>query len=130
MKICILGSLCHLSSVPLSAPRQDLPPLKPYYLETILACHWEGVRLPQSFWKLPALPRVSLKIPRSSLATCPELLSLLEAQVGNHPPKILKYQKLGEAKPGDFQTRVFPTFFGKGPDCVADPFGTVPRRCS
>ena len=25
---------------------------------------------------------------------------------------------------------VFPTFFGKGPDCVADPFGTVPRRCS
>ena len=37
---------------------------------------------------------------------------------------------LGEAKPGGFQTRVFPTFFGKGPDCVADPFGTVPRRCS
>ena len=37
---------------------------------------------------------------------------------------------LREAKPGCFQTRVFPTFFGKGPDCVADPFGTVPRRCS
>ena len=37
---------------------------------------------------------------------------------------------LREAKPGGFQTRVFPTFFGKGPDCVADPFGTVPRRCS
>ena len=37
--------------------------------------------------------------------------------------------RLGEAKPGCFQTRVFPTFFGKGPDCVADPFGTVPRRC-
>ena len=36
---------------------------------------------------------------------------------------------LREAKPGCFQTRVFPTFFGKGPDCVADPFGTVPRRC-
>ena len=35
-----------------------------------------------------------------------------------------------KAKPGGFQTRVFPTFFGKGPDCVADPFGTVPRRCS
>ena len=34
-----------------------------------------------------------------------------------------------EAKPGGFQTRVFPTFFGNGPDCVADPFGTVPRRC-
>ena len=38
--------------------------------------------------------------------------------------------KLKEAKPGGFQTRVFPTLFGKGPDCVADPFGTVPRRCS
>ena len=38
--------------------------------------------------------------------------------------------KLREAEPGGFQTRVFPTFFGKGPDCVADPFGTVPRRCS
>ena len=37
---------------------------------------------------------------------------------------------LGEAKPGGLQTRVFPTFFGKGPECVADPFGTVPRRCS
>ena len=23
----------------------------------------------------------------------------------------------------------FSHFFGKGPDCVADPFGTVPRRC-
>ena len=37
---------------------------------------------------------------------------------------------LREAKPGGFQTRVFPTLFGKGPDWVADPFGTVPRRCS
>ena len=37
---------------------------------------------------------------------------------------------LREAKPGGFQSRVFPTFFGKRPDCVADPFGTVPRRCS
>ena len=35
-----------------------------------------------------------------------------------------------EAKPGGFQTGGFPTVFGKGPDCVADPFGTVPRRCS
>ena len=35
---------------------------------------------------------------------------------------------LGEAKPGGFQTGGFPTLFGKGPDCVADPFGTVPRR--
>ena len=37
---------------------------------------------------------------------------------------------LEEAKPGGFQTGGFPIFFGKGPDCVADPFGTVPRRCS
>ena len=37
---------------------------------------------------------------------------------------------LREAKPGGFQTRGFPTFFGKGPDCVADPVGTVPHRCS
>ena len=36
---------------------------------------------------------------------------------------------LGEAKPRGFQMGGFPTFFGKGPDCVADPFGTVPRRC-
>ena len=28
---------------------------------------------------------------------------------------------LREAKPGGFQTRGFPTFFGKGPDCGADP---------
>ena len=39
-------------------------------------------------------------------------------------------RSLREAKPGGFQTRVFPTFFGKGPDCLADPFGTVPRMCS
>ena len=31
----------------------------------------------------------------------------------------------GVSKPGGF-----PLFFGKGPDCVADTFGTVPRRCS
>ena len=37
---------------------------------------------------------------------------------------------LREARPGGFQTGGFPTFFGKGSDCVADPFGTVPRRCS
>ena len=36
---------------------------------------------------------------------------------------------LREGKPGDFQTGGFPTFFGKGPDCVADPSRTVPRRC-
>ena len=38
--------------------------------------------------------------------------------------------KVREPKPGGFQTGGFPTFFGKGPDWVADPFGTVPRRCS
>ena len=27
------------------------------------------------------------------------------------------------------ETGGFPTFLGKGPDCVADPFGTVPCRC-
>ena len=42
----------------------------------------------------------------------------------------VRKELLREAKPGGFQTRVFPAFFGKGPDCVADPFGTVPRRCS
>ena len=40
----------------------------------------------------------------------------------------LQLQILREAKPGGFQTGGFPTFIGKGPDCVADPFGTVPRR--
>ena len=30
----------------------------------------------------------------------------------------------GGSKPGGF-----PLFFGKGPDCVVDRFGTVPRRC-
>ena len=34
---------------------------------------------------------------------------------------------LREAKLGGLQTRGFPTFFGKGPDCVADPFGTGPQ---
>ena len=56
----------------------------------------------------------------------------LHTQATNPPPphqKLLRKQLLREAKPGGFQTRVFPTFFGKGPDCVADPFGTVPRRC-
>ena len=39
-------------------------------------------------------------------------------------PKTTKTtQTLRGAKPGGFQTRVFPTFFGKGPDCVADPSG-------
>ena len=43
----------------------------------------------------------------------------------------------GVSKPRGFQTGgfpnrgpgEFPAFFGKCPDCVADPFGTVPRRC-
>ena len=35
-----------------------------------------------------------------------------------------------EAKPGGFQTWVFPTFSGKVQIVSQDPFGTVPRRCS
>ena len=31
----------------------------------------------------------------------------------------------GEGKPGGFETGGFPTFFRKGPDCVADPLGNV-----
>ena len=46
------------------------------------------------------------------------------------PVKNLFCQELREARPGGFQTGGFHTFFGKGPDCVADPLGTVPRRCS
>ena len=45
-------------------------------------------------------------------------------------PFLVGTLNLREAKPGGFQTGGFPTFFGKGPDCDADPFGTVPRRCS
>ena len=41
------------------------------HLETILACRWDGVRLPASFWKVPRLPRISLSFPRSSSATSP-----------------------------------------------------------
>ena len=41
---------------------------------------------------------------------------------------VLEGLKLGEAKPGGFQTGGFPLFLRKNPDCVADPFGTVPRR--
>ena len=37
-------------------------------------------------------------------------------------------QCLREGKPGGFQSGGFPTFLGKGPDCVADPFGNVPCR--
>ena len=40
-----------------------------------------------------------------------------------------RIHKLREAKPGGFKPGCFPLFFGNGPDCVADPFGTVPRRC-
>ena len=51
---------------------------------------------------------------------------VLDESSGENPGKFSGI--LGEAKPGGFQTEVFPTFFGKGPDCVADPFGTVSRR--
>ena len=37
----------------------------PLLLRTILACLWEGVRLPRSFWQLPGpLPRISPHFPR------------------------------------------------------------------
>ena len=36
---------------------------------------------------------------------------------------------VGEANRGGFPNRGVFHFFGKGPDCVADPFGTAPRRC-
>ena len=45
------------------------------------------------------------------------------------PRRFAREHKLREAKLGGFQTGGFPTFLGKGPDCVADPFGTVPRGC-
>ena len=35
-----------------------------------------------------------------------------------------------EAKPRAFPNPGVSHFCGKGPDGVADPFGTVPRRCS
>ena len=35
---------------------------------------------------------------------------------------------LREGKPGDSKPEVSHIFFGKGPDCVANPFRTVPRR--
>ena len=50
------------------------------------------------------------------------------AESGLKPP--FESPHLDFPEPGGFQTGVFPIFFGKGPDCVADPFGTVPRRCS
>ena len=56
--------------------------------------------------------------------------SLISVSLATDGPNMFQNHFLREAKPGGFQTRVFPTFFGNGPDCVADPFGTVPRRCS
>ena len=37
---------------------------------------------------------------------------------------------LGMCVERSFQTGGFLALLGKGPDCVADPFGTVPHRCS
>ena len=45
------------------------PALEPRWshkLETISACRWVGVGLPQNFWKVPGLLRVSPNSPRSS----------------------------------------------------------------
>ena len=50
-------------------------------------------------------------------------------QIDDHQAAI-QVNNLEESKPGGFQTGGFSAFFGKGPDCVADPFRTVPRRCS
>ena len=36
---------------------------------------------------------------------------------------------LGEVHRGGVQTEGFPIFPGKGPDCVADFFGTLPHMC-
>ena len=83
-----------------------------------------GGQAPGASGKSPDFPGSSLNLPGSSLATSPEVLSL------RHLTAIQRFPGLREAKPGGFQTRVFPILFGKGPDCVADPFGTVPRRCS
>ena len=41
---------------------------------------------------------------------------------------VVQIRHLGDAKPGGFQTGGFPAVIGEGPDCVADPFGIVPRR--
>ena len=68
------------------------------------------IRAPKSAWKL-AQREICWKV--SQLV----LLRFLR----------LFWEKLnrGVSKPGGF-----PLFFGKGPDCVADPFGTFPcRRC-
>ena len=75
-----------------------------------------------------------------SLRACKSALSMVHRHSANHN-RIAHFEhhllgpvpsissKLGEAKLGRFQTGVFPTFFRKGPDCVADPVGTVLRRC-
>ena len=72
--------------------------------------------------------------PVRSTPTCHRTLSKMNPTPGGTLQKWHPFcgllKGLREAKPGGVQTRVFPTFFGKGPDCVADPFGTVPRRCS
>ena len=47
------------------------------FLKTTPACRWDGVKRPQSFWKVldfPELPGTSYFL-RSSPATSPELLS-------------------------------------------------------
>ena len=45
-------------------------------LETNLASHWEGVRLPRASGKSPGLPRKFPELPRKFSATSPEVLSL------------------------------------------------------
>ena len=45
------------------------------WLEAILACRWEGVRLPRSFWKGPDFQEFP-NFPRSFPSTSPEVRSL------------------------------------------------------
>ena len=51
------------------------------------------------------------------------------SKIAEEKKKTWVRNKLREVKLGGFQTEGFPTFLGKGADCVADPFGNVPRRC-
>ena len=94
-----------------------------------------------SFGKRPgALTRNSCKNPKNNSTQNLPHFRAFPASIQEHsPPKCLFFManaKLpnrpafallpagGCSIPGGF-----PTFFGKGPDCVTDPFGTVPRRC-
>ena len=74
-------------------------------LETILACCWEGVRLPQSSWQLPGLPIFSTNFPRSSAAASLELLSLWVLRATQSERFAGSFPDLsGRSHPGSSQT--------------------------